>query len=106
MYASVFGNVTAIIQRLYSSSARYHAQMANLREFMHFHQIPGELSTKLVSYFQHHWSYTNGIDMNVVSCVTSPALCPVSWLTSLLTLQAGHAWHQPVQFVMSLQIQS
>ena len=67
MYASVFGNVTAIIQRLYSSSARYHAQFTNLREFMHFHALPNELCSRLVLFFQHHWSYTNGIDMNVVS---------------------------------------
>uniref|UniRef100_A0A8C0G0M9 Potassium voltage-gated channel subfamily H member 6 n=1 Tax=Chelonoidis abingdonii TaxID=106734 RepID=A0A8C0G0M9_CHEAB len=43
MYASIFGNVSAIIQRLYSGTARYHTQM-----------------------LRHAWSYTNGIDMNAV----------------------------------------
>uniref|UniRef100_A0A0R3RJH4 Cyclic nucleotide-binding domain-containing protein n=1 Tax=Elaeophora elaphi TaxID=1147741 RepID=A0A0R3RJH4_9BILA len=59
MYASVFGNVSAIIQRLYSGTAR-------LREFIRFHQIPNPLRQRLEEYFQHAWSYTNGIDMNTV----------------------------------------
>uniref|UniRef100_A0A3B3U2T5 Potassium voltage-gated channel subfamily H member 6 n=2 Tax=Poecilia TaxID=8080 RepID=A0A3B3U2T5_9TELE len=41
MYASIFGNVSAIIQRLYSGTARYHTQMLRVKEFIRFHQIPG-----------------------------------------------------------------
>lgn len=67
MYASIFGNVSAIIQRLYSGTARYHTQMLRVREFIRFHQIPNPLRQKLEEYFQHAWSYTNGIDMNAVS---------------------------------------
>lgn len=66
MYASIFGNVSAIIQRLYSGTARYHAQMTRVREFIRFHQIPNPLRQRLEEYFQHAWSYTNGIDMNMV----------------------------------------
>ncbi|KAG7254307.1 LOW QUALITY PROTEIN: hypothetical protein CRUP_010745, partial [Coryphaenoides rupestris] len=61
MYASIFGNVSAIIQRLYSGTARYHAQMLRL---IRFHQIPNPLRQRLEEYFQHSWTYTNGIDMN------------------------------------------
>uniref|UniRef100_A0A2I3GCN7 Potassium voltage-gated channel subfamily H member 2 n=1 Tax=Nomascus leucogenys TaxID=61853 RepID=A0A2I3GCN7_NOMLE len=43
MYASIFGNVSAIIQRLYSGTARYHTQMLRVREFIRFHQIPNPL---------------------------------------------------------------
>lgn len=39
MYASIFGNVSAIIQRLYSGTARYHTQMLRVREFIRFHQV-------------------------------------------------------------------
>lgn len=67
MYASIFGNVSAIIQRLYSGTARYHTQMLRVREFIRFHQIPNPLRQRLEEYFQHAWSYTNGIDMNAVS---------------------------------------
>ncbi|XP_059834536.1 potassium voltage-gated channel subfamily H member 2-like isoform X3 [Hypanus sabinus] len=66
MYASIFGNVSAIIQRLYSGTARYHTQMLRIREFIRFHQIPNPLRQRLEEYFQHAWSYTNGIDMNAV----------------------------------------
>ena len=67
MYASIFGNVSAIIQRLYASTARYHSQMAKVKEFIRFHHIPNPLQTRLEESFQHVWSYTNGIDMNLVS---------------------------------------
>lgn len=72
MYASIFGNVSAIIQRLYSGTARYHTQMLRVREFIRFHQIPNPLRQRLEEYFQHAWSYTNGIDMNAVSCLCLP----------------------------------
>lgn len=36
MYASIFGNVSAIIQRLYSGTARYHTQLLRVREFIRF----------------------------------------------------------------------
>ncbi|VDO12828.1 unnamed protein product [Rodentolepis nana] len=66
MYASIFGNVSAIIQRLYSGTARYHAQMLRVKEFIRFHQIPGTLRQRLEDYFIHAWAYTYGIDMSVV----------------------------------------
>ncbi|CAL1528803.1 unnamed protein product, partial [Lymnaea stagnalis] len=66
MYASIFGNVSAIIQRLYSGTSRYHTQMLRIKEFIRFHQIPNPLRQRLEEYFQHAWSYTNGIDMNMV----------------------------------------
>eukprot|EP00063_Salmo_salar_P032380 XP_014007215.1 PREDICTED: potassium voltage-gated channel subfamily H member 7-like isoform X5 [Salmo salar] len=65
MYASIFGNVSAIIQRLYSGTARYHLQMLRVKEFIRFHQIPNPLRQRLEEYFQHAWNYTNGIDMNM-----------------------------------------
>ena len=66
MYASIFGNVSAIIQRLYSGTARYHAHIVRVKEFIRFHQIPNPLKQRVEDYFQHAWSVTNGIDMNLV----------------------------------------
>ncbi|XP_022254273.1 potassium voltage-gated channel subfamily H member 6-like, partial [Limulus polyphemus] len=66
MYASIFGNVSAIIQRLYSGTARYHTQLLRVKEFIKFHQIPNPLRQRLEEYFQHAWTYTNGIDVNTV----------------------------------------
>ena len=80
MYASIFGNVSAIIQRLYSGTARYHAHIVRVKEFIRFHQIPNPLRQRVEDYFQHAWSVTNGIDMNLVRCRrTSPNVpCPPS----------------------------
>uniref|UniRef100_A0A2R9BTU4 Voltage-gated inwardly rectifying potassium channel KCNH2 n=1 Tax=Pan paniscus TaxID=9597 RepID=A0A2R9BTU4_PANPA len=88
MYASIFGNVSAIIQRLYSGTARYHTQMLRVREFIRFHQIPNPLRQRLEEYFQHAWSYTNGIDMNAVSCPH-----PAPRLTSCLHLNRSLLQH-------------
>uniref|UniRef100_A0A3Q3MTG1 Potassium channel, voltage gated eag related subfamily H, member 7 n=1 Tax=Mastacembelus armatus TaxID=205130 RepID=A0A3Q3MTG1_9TELE len=80
MYASIFGNVSAIIQRLYSGTARYHLQMLRVKEFIRFHQIPNPLRQRLEEYFQHAWTYTNGIDMNMVrdECVYQRVFYSVS----------------------------
>ncbi|XP_076044307.1 uncharacterized protein LOC143027138 [Oratosquilla oratoria] len=66
MYASIFGNVSAIIQRLYAGTARYHTQLMRVKDFIRFHQIPNPLRQRLEEYFQHAWSYTNGMDMGSV----------------------------------------
>ena len=66
MHAVIFGNVTAIIQRLYSGMAHYHATMRKVREFIRFYQIPSPLRQRLEDYAQYDYSYTNGIDMNEV----------------------------------------
>ena len=75
MYASIFGNVSAIIQRLYSGTSRYHTQMLRIKEFIRFHQIPNPLRQRLEEYFQHAWSYTNGIDMNMVCFIPMNISC-------------------------------
>ncbi|KAL3313225.1 Potassium voltage-gated channel subfamily H member 7 [Cichlidogyrus casuarinus] len=66
MYASIFGNVSAIIQRLYSGTARYHVQFLRIKEFIRFFQIPNPLRQRLEEYFTQAWAYTNGIDMAMV----------------------------------------
>lgn len=66
MYASMFGNVGALIQRLYSGTARYHAQMLRIKEFIRFHQIPSPLRQRLEEYSTQVWEHTNGIDMTMV----------------------------------------
>ncbi|XP_020604757.1 potassium voltage-gated channel subfamily H member 6-like [Orbicella faveolata] len=65
-YAAIFGNVAAIIARLYSTTSRYHAQMQKVREFIRFYQIPSPLRQRVEDYAHHVWSYTNGIDMEQV----------------------------------------
>lgn len=98
MYASIFGNVSAIIQRLYSGTTRYHTQMLRVKEFIRFHQIPGSLRQRLEEYFQHAWTYTNGIDMNAVS-LKKESLSPF-----YPAPQRGTAVLFSVRFVISLSL--
>ena len=52
MYATIFGNVSAMITRLYAGTTRYHSQMLNIKEFVKFHKIPNPLKQRLEEYFQ------------------------------------------------------
>ena len=156
MYASIFGNVSAIIQRLYSGTARclfsptivwinrwyifrpflslfflqnqldlqvsfcdaaservqqilsgdaepfnYRPKLVELilgytkawilnwfissADSSHLFQIPNPLKQRLEEYFQHAWSYTNGIDMNMV--------LKVFWMGSNLLVWGLFVWH-------------
>ncbi|KAG7459692.1 hypothetical protein MATL_G00213350 [Megalops atlanticus] len=64
MHAVVFGNVTAIIQRMYSRRSLYHTRMKDLKDFNRVHRLPQQLKQRMLEYFQTTWSVTNGIDAN------------------------------------------
>lgn len=69
MHAVVFGNVTAIIQRMYSRRSLYHTRMKDLKDFIRVHRLPQQLKQRLLEYFQTTWSVNNGIDANEVGGV-------------------------------------
>ncbi|XP_045473209.1 potassium voltage-gated channel subfamily H member 8 isoform X2 [Harmonia axyridis] len=64
MHAVVFGNVTAIIQRIYSRRSLYHSKWRDLKDFLTLHQIPKELKQRMQDYFQTMWSLNHGIDIH------------------------------------------
>ncbi|XP_061079316.1 potassium voltage-gated channel subfamily H member 4-like [Conger conger] len=64
MHAVVFGNVTAIIQRMYARRSLYHTRMKDLKDFNRVHRLPQQLKQRMLEYFQTTWSVTNGIDAN------------------------------------------
>ncbi|CAM4708386.1 unnamed protein product [Leuciscus chuanchicus] len=64
MHAVVFGNVTAIIQRMYSRRSQYHTRMKDLKDFIRVHRLPRQLKQRMLEYFQTTWSVNNGIDVN------------------------------------------
>lgn len=66
MHAVVFGNVTAIIQRMYARRANYHSRTKDLKDFFRTHHIPKPLKHRMQEYFQTVWSMNNGIDTNEV----------------------------------------
>lgn len=66
MHALVFGNVTAIIQRMYSRRSLYHTRMKDLKDFIRVHHLPQQIKQRMLEYFQTTWSVNNGIDANEV----------------------------------------
>lgn len=62
MHAVVFGNVTAIIQRMYARRANYHSKNKDLKDFFRIHHVPKPLKQKMQEYHQTMWSMNNGID--------------------------------------------
>ncbi|XP_066570662.1 potassium voltage-gated channel subfamily H member 8 [Amia ocellicauda] len=64
MHALVFGNVTAIIQRMYSRWSLYHTRTKDLKDFIRVHHLPQQLKQRMLEYFQTTWSVNNGIDAN------------------------------------------
>ncbi|XP_011267428.1 potassium voltage-gated channel subfamily H member 8 [Camponotus floridanus] len=64
MHAVVFGNVTAIIQRMYSRRSLYQTKLRDLKDFLVLHQIPEELKQRMQDYFQTIWSLNHGIDIH------------------------------------------
>lgn len=66
MHALVFGNVTAIIQRMYARRTTYHTKTQDLKDFIRAHHITKPLKTRMQEFFQTSWSLNNGIDLNDV----------------------------------------
>ena len=62
MHALVFGNVTAIIQRMYARRAIYQSKTRDLKDFFRTHHIPPPLKQRMQEYFQTTWSLNSGID--------------------------------------------
>lgn len=66
MHAVVFGNVTAIIQRMYSRRSMYQSKWRDLKDFLSLNQVPKELKQRMQDYFQTMWSLNHGIDIHEV----------------------------------------
>ncbi|KAJ8396320.1 hypothetical protein AAFF_G00018970 [Aldrovandia affinis] len=64
MHAAVFGNVTAIIQRMYSRRSLYHTRTKDLKDFIRVHRLPKALEQRVMECFQTTWSVNNGIDVS------------------------------------------
>ncbi|XP_033101746.1 potassium voltage-gated channel subfamily H member 8-like isoform X2 [Anneissia japonica] len=61
-HAAVFGNVTALIQRMYARRALYHTKCKDLKDFIQSHNVPLDLKNRMQDYFQTSWSVNMGID--------------------------------------------
>lgn len=94
MYASIFGNLTAIIQRLYSRTSRFHRDLRTIEDFVRFYKIPKSTKEELDEYFRHEWAYTRGVDMETVrqdKCIRE-AVVRLSLCIHQELLKMGKVW--------------
>ena len=101
MHAVVFGNVTAIIQRMYSRRSLYQTKWRDLKDFLTLHQIPKEMQQRMQDYFQTMWSLNHGIDIHEVRelCVV---VSPTDICTELVWFPPrlfSAMWHQMFWYV-------
>jgi len=56
---------------MYSTSARYHEMVNNIKEFMKIHAVPKSLGERVIDYVVSTWSLTKGIETTKV-CMHAP----------------------------------
>lgn len=93
MHAVVFGNVTAIIQRMYSRRSLYHSRMKDLKDFIRVHRLPRPLKQRMLEYFQTTWAVNSGIDANEVVLSQGSGHVAVQWGGATVSL--GLVQRQP-----------
>ncbi|KAK4469717.1 hypothetical protein MN116_007241 [Schistosoma mekongi] len=62
VYATIFGNVTTIVQQMYATRTRYNEMMKGVKDFLKIHEVPRELGERVIDYITSSWSVTKGID--------------------------------------------
>ena len=63
MHATIFGNVTALVARLYGArKSIYQTKWKDLKDFSILHSVPKQLKRRMQDYFQTMWSLNHGID--------------------------------------------
>ena len=67
MYASIFGNLTVIIQRLYLQTSKQHEDLRLIRDFVHFYKIPHALKENLENHILHESHFVKVNDLQAVS---------------------------------------
>lgn len=66
MHAAIFGNVAAIIQKLYANRVRYHSRANEIKQFIRVHRIDQDLANRLEDYFHTTWTLSGGVDTSEV----------------------------------------
>ena len=71
MHATIFGNVTALVARLYGArKSIYQTKWKDLKDFSILHSVPKQLKRRMQDYFQTMWSLNHGIDPVEVSYIS------------------------------------
>ena len=67
MYASVFGNLTVILQRLCVQSSKQHGDLHLIREFAKFHKIPTVLKEIMEDHVLQESLFVKADDLQTVT---------------------------------------
>ena len=85
MHATIFGNVTALVARLYGArKSLYQTKWKDLKDFSVLHAVPKNLKQRMQDYFQTMWSLNHGIDPTEVAynlCTRIVAAVSISNIT-------------------------
>ena len=88
MHATIFGNVTALVARLYGArKSLYQTKWKDLKDFSVLHAVPKNLKQRMQDYFQTMWSLNHGIDPTEVKFIFSKKATKIEKIfTVFLTL--------------------
>jgi CRP-like cAMP-binding protein len=74
MYAAIFGNIARLLAKLDAPGARYRAQRDKIDEFVAFHELPTQLTSKLHAYCKFLFAVNHGFDVGQISGALPPNL--------------------------------
>ena len=74
LYAAIFGNIAQLLAKLDAPGARYRAQRDKIDEFVAFHELPAELTSKLHAYCKFLFAVNHGFDIAQISGALPPNL--------------------------------
>lgn len=66
MYATIFGNVANIIQRINQQESELVRRETELVDFMHVNKFPESLRNRMEDYFYNYWYTTRGVEAHEV----------------------------------------
>jgi len=67
LYATIFGNVAQLIQKIDAQGVRFRQQQERISEFANFHRLPSQLSAKLHAYNRFLFAVNRGFDVGEIS---------------------------------------
>ena len=63
--------MTAVIQKLYASRARFHSKASQIKQFVRHHEIDGDLRKRIEDWFISYWSVSKGLNTEEVGVLVS-----------------------------------
>ena len=72
--------MTAVIQKLYASRARFHSKASQIKQFVRHHEIDGDLRKRIEDWFISYWSVSKGLNTEEVGVLVSKKAKSISFL--------------------------